>query len=386
MKYDNMKYPELFSPVRLGKLELRNRVVMPPMTTCFARDGFVTDMMIDHYAARAKGGAGLVIVEDCIVDTPLGNHGYNDIFIDDDKYIPDLKRLANAIKEYGAKAAIQLNFSGRMAGKLRDGCLKMTGGRLPVAPSAIAYPATGFVVPHDLAVDEIRAIENRFAAAARRAKEAGFDAVSLHCSHQFLIEQFLSPLSNHRRDDYGGSPEHRLRFVLEIIEKAKRSTGEDYPLICRISGKELLPGGLTLKSAGEIARALEKAGVVALNVSHGANPAGIFPQPGPPPAARVRKDRCSALVLLAAAIKRTVSIPVMAVGGIIAPGPAEYVLAGRKADLVCVGKGLIADPEWPVKALEGRETDIRECTACGQCLSSVGGTRLTCAVNPAVGR
>ena len=133
-----MKYPELFKPVRIGGIELRNRVVMPPMTTGFARDGYVTDTMIDYYAARAKGGVGLVIVEDCIVDTPLGNHGYNDIFIDDDKFIPDLGRLAKAIKDNGAGAAIQLNFSGRMAGKLRDGRLMLTGGQLPVAPSAIA--------------------------------------------------------------------------------------------------------------------------------------------------------------------------------------------------------------------------------------------------------
>jgi 2,4-dienoyl-CoA reductase-like NADH-dependent reductase (Old Yellow Enzyme family) len=381
-----MKYPVLFSPVRLGALQLKNRVVMPPMTTGFARDGFVTDKMIDHYAARAQGGAGLVIVEDCIVDAPLGNHGYHDILIDDDRFIPDLKRLARAIKSGGARAAIQLNFSGRMAGKLRDGCLKMTGGRLPVAPSAIAYPAAGFVVPRELTVDEIRAIEDKFAAAARRAQKAGFDMVSLHCSHQFLIEQFLSPLSNRRRDDYGGSPEKRLRFVLEIIEKVKRKTSDGYPLTCRVSGKELLPGGLTLKSAGEIARALEKAGMAALNISHGANPAGIFPHPERQSAAPLRKNRYSELVLLAAAIKRVVAVPVMAVGGITAPGLAEHILARGKADLVCIGKGLIADPEWPVKAREGRATEIRECNACGQCLASVGGSPLTCAVNPAVGR
>lgn len=273
-----MKYPKLFEPIRLGTLGLRNRVVMPPMTTGFARDGFVTDTMIDYHAARASGVVGLVIVEDCIVDTPLGKHGYNDIFIDDDKFIPDLRRLARAIKDNGARAAIQLNFSGRMAGKLRDGRLMMTEGQLPVAPSAIAYPFPGFVVPRELTVREIEAIEDRFAEAARRAQEAGFDMISLHCSHQFLIEQFLSPLSNQRQDAYGGSPERRQRFVLEIIKKVRQKTGEGFPIICRVSGKEVLPGGLTVEDARQIALSLEKAGVVALNVSHGANPGGILPR------------------------------------------------------------------------------------------------------------
>jgi 2,4-dienoyl-CoA reductase-like NADH-dependent reductase (Old Yellow Enzyme family)/thioredoxin reductase len=381
-----MKYPGLFEPLRLGKLELRNRVVMPPMTTGFARDGFVTDTMIDYYAARAAGGAGLVIVEDSIVATPLGKHGYNDIYIDDDKFVPDLGRLARAIKDSGAAAAIQLNFSGRMAGKLRDGRLMLTEGQIPVAPSAIAYPATGFVVPHELTVAEIEAIEDRFAEAARRAREAGFDMISLHCSHQFLIEQFLSPLSNQRRDAYGGSPGRRQRFVLEIIARVRQKTGDSLPIICRVSGKEVLPGGLTIEDACRIALSLEKAGVVALNVSHGANPAGLSPRAIPPLTAAPKRKSRGELVPLAAAIRQAVSIPVMTVGGIITPQLAGEILSQGQADLVCIGKGLITDPEWPVKAREGRESEIRHCIACEHCFSSVGGVGLTCAINPAVGR
>lgn len=380
-----MKYPKLFEPIRLGNLELRNRLVMPPMTTGFARDGFVTDTMIDYYTARAKGGVGLVIVEDCIVDTPLGIHGYNDIFIDDDKFILDLGRLAKAIKQNGAKAAIQLNFSGRMAGKLRDGRLMLTNGQIPVAPSAIAYPADGFIVPRELTVGEIEAIEDKFAESALRAQEAGFDMVSLHCSHQFLIEQFLSPLSNKRRDAYGGSPERRFRFLQEIIQKVRQKTGRDFAIICRVSGKEVLPGGLTMDDARQIAQRLEKAGIDGLNVSHGANPAGISPRTVAPLTAAPKKSSRGEMVPLAESIKKAVSIPVMTVGRIIMPQMAEEILEQGKADLVCIGKGLIADPEWPVKAREGREEDIRHCIACDYCFTSVQGTPLDCSVNPTVG-
>ncbi len=356
-----MKYHKLFEPLRLGKLELCNRVVMPPMTTGYAHDGFVTDIMIDYYAARASGGAGLVIVEDCIVDTPRGKHGYNDIFIDDDKFIPDLSRLAQAIKDNGAGAAIQLNFSGRMAGKLRNGQLLLTDGQLPVAPSAIAYPFTGFVVPRELTVSEIEAIEDRFAEAARRAQEAGFDMISLHCSHQFLIEQFLSPLSNKRQDAYGGSPDRRRRFVLEIIRKVKQKTGEGFPIMCRVSGKEVAEGGLTIEDARQIARSLEKAGVICLSVSHGASPSGMSPRSVAPLTAATKRSSRGELVPLAVPIKKAVSIPVMTVGSIITPQLAEEILEQGKADLVCIGKGLIADPEWPRKAQGDREREIRHC-------------------------
>jgi 2,4-dienoyl-CoA reductase (NADPH2) len=381
-----MKYPILFSHMRLGNLELRNRIVMPPMTTGFACDGFVTDKMIDYYTARAKGGVGLIIVEDCIVDTPLGIHGYNDIFIDDDKFIPDLRRLAEAIKKDGAGASIQLNFSGRAAGKLHEGKLKLTRGLQPVAPSAIAFPADGFVVPHELTVSEILAIEDKFAGAARRAQEAGFDAVSLHCSHQFLIEQFLSPLSNHRDDDYGGSSEKRFRFLLEIIQKVRQKTDKDFPIVCRISGREEIKGGLTPADALGIARRLEKAGVAALNVSHGADPAALSPGSVAPLTAKTKKSSRGELVYLAAPIKQAVSTPVMTVGSIITPQLAEEILTQGKADLICIGKGLIADPEWPVKSYDGREEEIRHCISCEYCFTSLGGTPLECSVNPSVGK
>ena len=381
-----MSFIKLFEPARVGNLELRNRIVMPPMTTSYARDGFVTDTMIDYYAARAKGGVGLVIVEDCIVETPVGIHGYNDIFIDNDKFIPDLRRLAKAIKQHGAKAAIQLNHSGRMGGRLRDWRLVLTNGVQPVAPSPIAYPAKDFVVPKELTIKEIEAVEDKFASAAFRAREAGFDMVSIHCSHQFLVEQFLSPLSNKRTDAYGGSPEKRFRFIREIIEKIRQITGNDFAVICRVSGKEVMPGGLTIDDACEIAQKLEQVGVNALNVSHGANPAGVTPRTAAPLTESTVKESRGGMVPLAAAIKKSVKIPVMTVGRIIMPQMAEDILQQGRADFICIGKGLIADPDWAVKVQEGREAEIRHCIACDYCFTSVEDTSLVCAVNPACGR
>jgi 2,4-dienoyl-CoA reductase-like NADH-dependent reductase (Old Yellow Enzyme family)/thioredoxin reductase len=341
--------------------------------------------MIDHYTARARGGTGLIIVEDCIVDTPLGKHGLNDIFIDDDKYIPGLRRLAQAIKNAGSTAGIQLNHGGRMAGKIRNGELLITGGESPVAPSAIAFPAPGFAVPHELTVREFMEIEDKFAEAARRAKEAGFDLVSLHCSHQYLIEQSLSPLSNQRRDIYGGDFDRRLHFLIEVIRKARRKVGDDYPLICRISGIEHTEGGLTVEDAKLIARRLESTGITALNVSHGANPAGLSRNAVKPLTDSPKREQRGELVYLAEPIKKIVSIPVMTVGRIITPGLAEEILEQGKADLICIGRGLLADPEWADKAREGREKEIRHCIACEYCFTSTQGEPLACSINPAIG-
>lgn len=382
----NEKYPKLFEPLKIGKLNLPCRVVMPPMTTSFAQNGFVTDTMINFYAARAKGGVGLIIVEDCIVDNPLGKHGVNDIFIDDDKYIPNLARLASAIKENGAVAGIQLNHGGRMAGKLHDGQLKITAGKQPVAPSAIAFPFPGFVVPRELTVGEFQELEDRFAEAARRMKDAGFDLVSIHCSHQYLIEQTLSPNSNKRKDEYGGDLERRMHFLLEIIRKTKKKIGDDFPLICRMSGMEYAKGGITVEDAKQIARKLENAGISALNVSHGANPAGLTSESVSPLTIKPKRQQRGELVHLAAPIKEVVSIPVMTVGRIITPALAEEIISQGKADLVCIGRGLITDPEWANKAKQGREKEIRHCIACEYCFTSVLGSPLTCTVNAALGK
>ena len=218
---------KLFEQCRIGTMELRNRLVMAPMTNNFMENGFVTKQMVQFYAERAKGGVGLITIGDGIVEVPLGNNATEATAIDDDKYIPGLKKLTDAVKAQGAKIAMQLSHGGRRAGRLsRDGCLAITKGRIPVGPSEIAHPVPGHVVPRALTKSEIQAIVEMFGQATRRSLEAGFDAIGLHCAHMYLCGEFLSPWANQRTDEYGGDFERRLRFVLEIIHRIKEEAGK----------------------------------------------------------------------------------------------------------------------------------------------------------------
>jgi len=390
-----MKFPRLFEPCHIGKLELSNRVVIPPMTSSFPEKGLVTDQMVDFYVERARGGASLFIVEDAMVDAPIGCHLPRDLWINDDRCLAGLSRLAKAIKDEGCKAFSTLSHGGRVSGKVMDGYMRATEGLMAVAPSAIALPLTGFVVPRELTIDEIQEIEDKFADAAERSKKAGFDGINLHCTHLYLIEQFLSLLSNKREDAYGGSFDGRLRFLLEIVRKCKQRVGDDFPMICRISGEETADGGLTIEDAREIARRLEAAGVHGISVSIASSPIFINPShfiisPGSPcrvlqTSSPMRSPR-GCLVHLAAAVKEAVSIPVMAANRIVTPEQAEQILEEGKADIIHIGRGVIADPEWPKKAREGREKEIRYCIGCLECHRVVEERPLACAVNSACGR
>jgi len=379
-----LKFNRLFEPLCLGTLKLANRVVMPPMTTNYAKDGFVTDRMLDFYTERARGGAGLIFVEDGIVEAPRGRHTSNDLLIGDDKYTPGLRQLAQAIKAQGAKAAIQLSHAGRAAGRLRHGQLLLTNGQMPVAPSPVASPTAGSVVPKELTTDEIEEIEDKFAEAAWRAKEVGFDVIGLHCAHGYLIEQFLSPLSNKRQDTYGGDPERRYRFLSEVIRKIKQKLGDDFPLMCRISGEELVEGGLTIEDARQNSQRLAASGVHGVSVSVGGHPPKCYL--GMPVAVSPMRSPRGVLVHLAAAVKDVLSIPVMTSNRIITPELAEQILEQGKADLIGIARGLIADPEWPRKAQEGRQNEIRHCISCEHCFLVLQGLPLACTVNPLAGR
>jgi 2,4-dienoyl-CoA reductase (NADPH2) len=379
-----LKFDRLFEPLYLGELKLANRLVMPPMTTNYAKDGFVTDRMLDFYTERARGGAGLIFVEDGIVEAPRGRHTCDDLLICDDKYTPGLHHLAQAIKDQGARAAIQLSHAGRSAGRLRHGQLLLTAGEMPVAPSPIAHPTTGSVVPKELTTDEIEEIEDRFVEAACRAKDAGFDVIGLHCAHGYLIEQFLSPLSNQRQDAYGGDTESRFRFLSEIILKIKQKLGDDFPLMCRISGEELMEGGLTIEDARQNSQRLEACGIHGVSVSVGGHPPRCYL--GMPVAVSPMRSPRGVLVHLAAAVKDVISIPVMTSNRIITPELAEQILEQDKADLIGIARGLIADPEWPKKAREGRQGEIRHCISCEHCFVVMQELPLACTVNPLAGR
>jgi 2,4-dienoyl-CoA reductase-like NADH-dependent reductase (Old Yellow Enzyme family)/thioredoxin reductase len=374
-----MKYARLFEPCTIGNVEIPNRIAMPPCTTNLAREGFVSDCTVDYYAEIGRGGVGLIIVEDSIVDSSNGRHTYNDLLVDDDKYIPGLRRLAQAIRAGGAKAALNLSHAGTGAGRPY-----VKRGMSPVAPSAIPdHP--GEVVPRELRIEEIVELEDKFAEAALRAREAGFDVLSLHGAHGYLIYQFISPTRNHRQDIYGGDLTGRMRFLLEIIRKTKAKVGDDYPILVRIAAIERAEGGHTLDDGKEISRRLEAAGIdcISASVDYGLNPAR---RDIPPTTAPMRVPR-ACYVYLATALKEVVSIPVMTANRIVTPQLAEEILEQGKADIIGIGRGVIADPEWAKKAIEGRELEIRHCIACQYCLSratALGDIR--CAVNVAAGR
>jgi len=368
------RYPKLFEPGLIGKMRLKNRIIMPPISTNLANeDGTVTDELVFHYAERARGGVGLITVENVCVDYPLARHGAAQPRIDDDVFIPGLRRLANAVHEAGALIAVELTHPGMNA----EPCF--TAGQTPVAPSAVSRPKDG-LIPRALSREEVMEAAGKYVEAARRAKKAGFDAVELQACHGLLINQFLSPLTNKRQDEYGGSHENRLRFLLEILDGIRLYLGPDFPVMVRLVAEDLLEGGLTLEDGQWFARHLEEAGAAAIHPDFGLGGKEKRLEPMPYPQGW--------RVYLAEGIKKAVSIPVIAVGVIREPGVAEEILQAGKADFVALGRALIADPEWPHKALAGAEKSIRKCIGCNECVVArhVEDAPLRCTLNPAVGK
>lgn len=364
-------FPRLFEPGRIGDLETRNRIVMPPMASNLGDgQGYVTQRLIDYYEERARGGAGLIIVEGCCIHYPQGKGPARQMSIDDDRYIDGLSRLAAAIKQHGACVAVQLQHSGR------DSKTKFTGMQ-PVAPSPIATPWGD--TPRELSLAEIAQVVRKFAAAAHRARQAGFDAVELNSGHGYLLAQFLSPAGNKRRDAYGGSLQNRARLLLEAISAIRAAVGPGYAVWCRLNAQEFgLRDGLTLEDTQQVARWAQQAGVQAIHVSaYGYGSYGIVNLPSIP----------GALLPLAQAIKSQVSVPVIAVGR-LKPEVAERALEQGQADFVAVGRGLLADPHLPQKAASGHLEDATPCISCYNCLSNafVGEADVSCTVNPCIGR
>jgi 2,4-dienoyl-CoA reductase-like NADH-dependent reductase (Old Yellow Enzyme family)/thioredoxin reductase len=382
-----MVFPRLFEPCRIGSLELENRIIMPPCTTNFAQEGFVTDKMVRHYASIARGGVAMIVVEDVIIDSTHGRHAARDLFIDDDRYLSGLKGLADCIKANGARAAVHLNHGGRRAGKVMQGRLALTAGRLPVAPSPLAHFEPGFVVPRELSQEEIVGLIERFAFGARRAVEAGFDAVGIHCSHGYLINQFLSPSCNKRVDEYGGDLEGRMRFLLKVIEGIQCLVGVDFPLFCRISGEEPWEGGLTLQDMKQVARRLEQAGIEAFVLSRGVARYPLDSTSFIPSIAPMRIPR-GCMIYLAEGIKEAVSVPVAIANRINDPFLAEEILREGRADLIGICRGLVADPDFPKKAMAGRVKEVRKCIACMECTDKLSkdDPQMVCAVNAEIGR
>lgn len=369
------QFPNLFAPYVLGNVPLKNRLVMAPMVVGYASaEGRVTERMKAYYAARAAGGVGLVITEATIVH-PRGLGIMNNHACYDDSYLPGLREVAQVIHDGGAKAFMQLCHAGRQTTS------KLTG-QTPIGPSAIPCPRWQ-EEPEVLTKDGIREVVEVFADCVRRARDAGFDGVELHGAHGYLINQFFSPISNQRTDEYGGSVENRVRFAVEILRRCREKAGEDYPISIRLSVDEYIDGGLEPPQYQEIARHLEKAGYTAIHCSSGVA------------ASNRRRDlhifkpetNEGNMIHLAEAIKAAVDIPVIGVGRLVNPATAEEVLAQGKADLVAVGKALLSDPNFPYKAQQGKLDEIRYCLGmgCNACAIRTWQPGISCANNSSLG-
>ena len=364
-------FPNLFSPFRIGSLNIRNRIVMSPMEThlCNA-EGFVTKELINYYRERALGGAGYITVENTAVD-PAGRVNDGMMCIHNDTFIPELKNLVDAVHAVEGKIVLQLSHAGREA-------LPYFTGTGTVAPSAIPSPLTK-EMPKELTINEIKTIINAFACGAERALKAGFDGIEIHMAHGYLVNQFFSAESNTRTDDYGGDTPRRARFGREIVEGIIKKVPADFPVICRISADEYTETGLKLEESKEIAKILEKAGASAIHVSACNYASAFFNIP-----CYYLEEGC--FIHLAEGIKTTVNIPVLSVGRIQDPAMAEEVLRENKADLIVLGRSLIADPYWPNKVKDGNLDDIQVCLSCNRCIESISDKKLICTVNPYIGK
>lgn len=361
----------LARPGRIGTMTVDNRIVIPPMLVGYgSEDGYVTDRALDYYRARALGGAGLVIVE-ASMPIPAGKMFRYYLDCSSDDYLPGLTRLAETIKDGGARAAIQLGDGGREV--RRD-----LTGRAPMGPSPIA--ARKREVPIEMTHDDIRNAVDKFAEATVRARMAGFDGVEMHAAHVYLLSQFLSGFSNHRTDEYGGSVENRFRIMIDLIREVRRRVGDDYPVWLRINGVEFdTPGGVTIEDAQQYARLAEEYGYDAISVSAGSpHYEATMPTMYSPP---------KSLADVGARIKEAVDFPVMVAGRLDAVLGEEILTAGD-ADFICIGRGTLADPDLPRKALAGRIDDVRPAPCLLDCVHRgvLRDTPITCMVNPTLGR
>jgi dimethylglycine catabolism A len=367
----------LLTPARIGSVEIRNRIVMPPMTTRTAdEEGYVTDDTLAYYLARARGGVGLITIEMASPEK-AGRHRRREVGIYDDRFLPGLTRLVEEIHRTGAKASIQLGHGG---GHTRmDIC-----GETPIAPSAIPHPVyeTTFetIVPEEMTKARIDATIAAHAAAAVRARTAGFDCVEVHAAHGYLISQFHAPFENRRSDMYGGSLENRARFGLEVLRAVKAAV-PGMPVVYRLSVEDFFPGGLPFDEGRQIAVWAAQAGADALHVTAGHYRSLPSAQVVLPP--MTFPD--ATFLDFAASVKRAVRVPVIAVGRLGDPATATAAVASGKTDFIALGRTLIADPQWVEKL--SRDEPIRRCLACNTCINEMrGGARIGCVVNGAAGR
>jgi len=372
---------KLFEPGRIGGLTIKNRIAMAPMGLfgLVESDGSISQRGIDYYVERAKGEVGLIITGICLptLDIEFGGMGGEAGFLfraDGPHVLPRLRELVEAVHVYGAKIAVQLTAG---FGRVIHPMLVPQ----PVGPSVLPNVWKLNVMTRELTTEEVERLAGSFGDAAQIMKEAGVDAVELHGHEGYLMDQFMTSLWNQRTDKYGGDLEGRLRFVLEIIEAIKGRAGKDFPVIFRYAIKHYIEGGRDVEESLEIAQRLEKVGVDALHVDAGCYDNWYWPHPP-----NYQPPGC--MVDMAEAVKKVVKIPVITVGRLGYPELAESVIKDGKADFVALGRPLLADPEWTLKAKEGRLDDVRPCIGDQDgCIGAAAtrGAYLSCAVNPACG-
>ena len=364
------KYPHIFEPMTIRRMTVKNRIVMTPMGTNYGeQNGEMSFLHINYYEQRAKGGTGLLIVENASVDSPQGSNGTTQLRIDLDNYIPRLFKLCESVHKHGACIAIQINHAGASAMSSRI-------GMQPVSASDVPSKAGG-EIPRPLEKEEILHIVKKYGEAAKRAQICGFDAVEIHAGHSYLISQFLSPTTNDRTDEFGGSAKNRARFCRMVIDEVRKAVGPRVPISLRLSVDELVEGGNTVEDCLEYLEYLNDE-VDIYDTSAGLN-ASIQYQID----ANYLEDGWRSY--MAKAVRDKFGKPTIAIGNIRDPKIADDILARGDADLIGMGRGLIADPDWCNKAQYGDVCDIRKCISCNVgCVGNrIGGNKpLRCTINP----
>jgi len=371
-----MKFEHLFTPIRIGKMEVKNRIGLPPMTVGYGTpEAILTDRHREYYEARAAGGVGLIVTEAAAVNAKR-KYGLFPLGLYEDVQIPSWNKLAEAVHPYGTKVGVQLMDPGPES-------IQMLTGIQPVGPSAVVGRSHFRSIPRELSIGEIEAVVEDFGQAARRARDAGLDCLQIHAAHGYaMVGSFLSPFFNKRTDRYGGSLLDRLRIVIEIIQAVRAQVGPDFPIMLRISGDERRTGGRTLQETQFIARELVEAGADGLEISGGTIPT-VFWAVVPPQGTELALN-----APFAKAIKDVVDVPILCVGRINTPQLAEFVVSTGRADICSMGRALNADPEMPNKAADGRLEDIRPCVGCNEgCISAVmKGLPAGCIINTSAGK
>lgn len=393
------KFRKLLEPMQLKQVRLRNRVIKPGQRLGFVdKEGYITRQDVNFYENLAKGGVGLIIVDHAYVDFPMGAK-IRQASIAEDKYIPAMAKLSEAVHKHGCPIFLQISHAGP------DHDTKASGGKNPLGPSALSAADIRLMFPgrehvytptQPLTTPEIERIIVTFADAAERARKAGFDGVEVHGAHSYLIATFFSRIWNKRDDQYGDQNlENRSRFAAEILKAIRTRVGPDFVVGMRVNGGEFgIDMGTTAAESTEMAKILQAAGADYINVTaYGFAayhrlilPEQVFyPEPPAPFSPDLRASSHGTMIPLAAGIKKAVSIPVFAVGR-LDPILGEWMLRKGMADGICMGRRLLADPELPKKLAEGRYEDVAPCTACVTCSElSLKGDDVTCRINAALG-